>query len=235
MKIRCVWEHNGNDSILYADNFVGAFTRGENREAALNKMNKEIESYLLWKNEKIPEILEPEIIQEKESSLQICDADSDVIFDTERLPLTSEEYEDLKALVLKSAKDFHALYLSVPDKDKSNLPIRKTFYGSLPRTAQEMYDHTTSVNSYYFGEIGVEVDSDGKIYECRQRGFDLLEQIPEFLTNPVVHGSYDEEWSLRKVLRRFLWHDRIHAKGMCRMVNKTFGREAVENLFRFPL
>ncbi len=25
MKIRCVWEHNGNDSILYADNFIGVF------------------------------------------------------------------------------------------------------------------------------------------------------------------------------------------------------------------
>jgi hypothetical protein len=29
MKVRCVWEHNGNDSILYADNFTGAFVRGE--------------------------------------------------------------------------------------------------------------------------------------------------------------------------------------------------------------
>ncbi len=26
MKIRCVWEYNSDDSILYADNFIGAFT-----------------------------------------------------------------------------------------------------------------------------------------------------------------------------------------------------------------
>ena len=25
MKIRCVWEHNGSDTILYADGFPGAF------------------------------------------------------------------------------------------------------------------------------------------------------------------------------------------------------------------
>ena len=28
MKVKCVWEHNGDDSILYASNFIGAFTRG---------------------------------------------------------------------------------------------------------------------------------------------------------------------------------------------------------------
>lgn len=49
MKIHCVWEHNGNDSILYAANFVGAYTRGESKEIALQKMAKEIASYQEWK------------------------------------------------------------------------------------------------------------------------------------------------------------------------------------------
>lgn len=40
MKIRCVWEHNGNDSILYSDNYVGAFTRGESKDIAMRKMNR---------------------------------------------------------------------------------------------------------------------------------------------------------------------------------------------------
>lgn len=33
MKIKCVWEHNGNDSLLYSNNFIGAFTRGETLES----------------------------------------------------------------------------------------------------------------------------------------------------------------------------------------------------------
>ena len=28
MKIRCMWEHSGGDSLLYAEQFPGAFTRG---------------------------------------------------------------------------------------------------------------------------------------------------------------------------------------------------------------
>ncbi len=119
--------------------------------------------------------------------------------------------------------DFLFLYQSIPDRDKSCLPLRKTFYGQVPRTAAEMYEHTKNVNDYYFGEIGVETDHEGTIAECRQRGFALLEGQSDFLKDRVFLGSYDEEWSLRKVLRRFIWHDRIHAKAMYRMAVRTFG------------
>ena len=50
------------------------------------------------------------------------------------------------------------------------------------------------------------------------------EHTQNFLGKPTVEGSYGEMWSLRKVLRRFLWHDRIHAKAMYRMTQKTFGK-----------
>ena len=48
MIIHCVWEHNGNDTLLYATNFVGAYTRGESLEIAKAKMPQEIVSYCSW-------------------------------------------------------------------------------------------------------------------------------------------------------------------------------------------
>lgn len=230
MKIQCVWEHNGNDSILYANNFVGAYTRGETKDIALQKMIREVVSYLEWKGEAIPDSLETVIVQEKVSGLRISDADSDVLFEEEKSPLSESEYEELKALALKSAQDFLDLYETIPDRNKSCLPARKTFYGQVPRTASEMYEHTKNVNDYYFGEIGVETDHEGTIVECRQRGFARLESQPDFLKNTVYTGSYDEEWTLRKVIRRFIWHDRIHAKAMYRMAARTFG-SGIPNLF----
>ena len=44
-----------------------------------------------------------------------------------------------------------------------------------------------------------------------------------FLKNPVFEGSWEEDWTLRKLLRRFIWHDRIHARAMERMRKRTFG------------
>ena len=40
MKIRCVWEHNGDDTLLYAVDFVGAYTRGESLEKAIAKIKE---------------------------------------------------------------------------------------------------------------------------------------------------------------------------------------------------
>ena len=233
MTINCVWEHNGRDTLLYAVDFVGAYTRGETLEAAVRKMQAEICSYLKWCGKKAVTSMDIVIIEEKVSELAICDADSDVLFESEKAPLTAEEYIKLKALALKSAQDFLALYDSVPDKNATAAPERKTFYGQVPRTANEMYEHTKNVNTYYFAEIAVEADHDGNIYECRKRGFEALESSPDFLQNTVRKGSYGEDWSLRKVLRRFIWHDRIHAKAMYRMATKVFGAESIVNPFYF--
>lgn len=233
MTINCVWEHNGDDTLLYAENFVGAYTRGETLEAAILKMQTEISSYLQWCGQKADMRMDVAIIEEKVSELTICDADSDVLFESEKPPLTAEEYMELKSLALRSAQDFLALYHSIPDKNAAAVPARKTFYGQVPRSAEEMYVHTKNVNKYYFSEIHVDADNDGSIYECRKRGFEALEATPDFLQNTVFEGSYDEAWSLRKVLRRFIWHDRIHARAMYRMAVKLFGAESIENPFCF--
>ena len=231
--MRCVWEHNGNDTLLYSIDYVGAYARGASLDEAIEKMRSEIAAYSLWADQASKQIMNIEIVQEKDSNLQIADADSDVLFESEKVPLTREEYDELKALVLKSAMDFHDLYISIPNKGTSCLPERKTFYGNIPRTAREMYEHTKNVNSYYFGEIEIAADNEGTIYDCRKRGFEVLEKRNGFLDNAVIAGSYDELWSLRKVMRRFLWHDRIHAKAMYRMAVKTFGEFGIKNVFQF--
>lgn len=233
MMISCVLEHNGSDSLLFCDTFPGAFARGATPDEAIGKMENELTSYFRWAGISPPESLEIRIVQDQPSDLRICDADSDVIFDSERQPLTWAEYLELKKLAIKSAEDFQKLYDSIPDKNRSDLAFRQTFYGAVPRTAEEMYRHTRNVNEYYFWEIGVDADNEGSIADCRQRGFEKLEQIPGFLERPPVMGSYGEEWSLRKLLRRFLWHDRIHAKAMYRMAVRTFGNDAVPDCFRF--
>lgn len=235
MKTACTWEHNGDDSIIYSADYIGAYARGESREAALKKMPGEITSYCNWLDLAVPDKVNFFISQEKASELDIRDADSDVILDSERGKLSMDEYLRLKALALKSAEDFLRLYDAVPDKDTSCLPKRKTFYGEAPRTAREMYEHTKNVNAYYFGEIGVDADNDGDILSCRKKGFELLEQQPDYLENTVFDGSYGESWSLRKLVRRFVWHDRIHAKAMYRMACRTFPGVEIANIFKFNI
>ena len=231
--VGCVWEHNGDDSLLYAVEFPGAFARGETREAALRKMEREVRAFLRWRGTPTDGPLAFEIVQEAPSRLDIRDADSDVLFVSETGPLSAETYRERKALALKSASDFQALYDAVPEKGVSGASARETFYGPVPRTASEMYAHVLHVNAYYFGEIGVDADNDGTILDCRLRGFAALEALPGYLENRICHGSYGEDWTLSKLLRRFVWHDRIHAKALWRMAVRTFGASAVPDVFGF--
>lgn len=60
-----------------------------------------------------------------------------------------------------------------------------------------------------------------------------MEHTESYLDGRVICGSFGEKWSLRKVLRRLLWYDRIHAKAMYRMAVKTFGEGTVEDVFKF--
>ena len=221
--IRCVWEHRGEDSILWAVEHPGAFARDADLAEALEKLPGDLSGWSDWTGAALEEYSGVEIVSEVISGLDVRDADSDVLMESEREPLSRAEYETLRDMALRSAERFQALYASVPDPDRSANPVRQTFYGAVPRTAREMYEHTKNVNAYYFGEIGVEADNEGDILDCRRRGFESLEKQPDFLENPVFEGSWEEDWTLRKLLRRFIWHDRIHGRAMVRMRKRTFG------------
>lgn len=236
-------EYNDKGFLVHAIDFPGAYARGGQREEALSKIAGEVNQYLSWArafDEGFASLsgagkYRLGTIQEQKSGLSIEDADSEAIFSMERSPLTEAEYVRLRELALRSAQDFQALYDSVPQKDGTTLKPRETFYGPIPRTAREMYGHTMGVNSYYFGEIKVPAKDGPDIASCRREAFALLEKTPGFLENPVFLGRFEEEWSLRKVCRRFLWHDRIHAKAMYKMASSLCGKERILNPFRFTL
>lgn len=89
MKIRCVWEHNGNDSLLYAADYTGAFTRGASREEiALAKMQHE-DSDVMFEGERAA-LTQEEYARLKEMALKSAS---------------------------KSASDFLRLYAAVPDNE----------------------------------------------------------------------------------------------------------------------
>lgn len=224
MEIQGILEYNENGALLWAENFPGAFSRGKNPVEAEAKLSAEVRRFLRWRDGIVPpEDFSVRVVQKKESVLEIQDADTDILFASERLSLTLEEYQTLKSLVLRSAEDFQQLYDAIPEKECTDLPERKTFYGSIPRTAEEMYRHANQVANYYIGELGAEFENLPDIRENRVLALKMAEQMPGFLENTVIEGSYSELWTLRKALRRFLWHDRIHVRALWRMARCVWG------------
>ena len=88
MTIDCIWEHNGPDSLLHLAGHPGAYTRGASLEEALAKVPAELAAWHRWLGLDAPTDCAAEIVQEHAADLQVRDADSDVLFDSEAGPLT---------------------------------------------------------------------------------------------------------------------------------------------------
>ena len=234
MKLQAVEEYNPGGYLIYAANYPGAFVRAETEAEALAKFPGELRSYLHWSTGANPGYDDPEveIVQRKLSSLQVHMADSDVLFDSERQPLTPQEYENLKLLVLRSARDIRKLFASIPNPDISDRPKRVCFYGTVPRTPREMYEHINQTTAYYVGAFGLPFENVPDIYTNRLQALSELEELPDFLSGEVYTAPDGELWTMRKVLRRFLWHDRIHARAMWRTASALWS-SGLENPFFF--
>ena len=143
-----------------------------------------------------------------------------------------EAYTDLKTLALKSAADFHDLYASIPDKNRAshlNAKPSTDKFRARRRKCTCILGMSMTITLARLAWMRTMRDH----LVLRQRGFAALEQKPGFLAMPAREGSYGEYWSLRKMLRRFLWHDRIHAKAMYRVGTALFGAENIKNPFAF--
>ncbi|MBQ9959606.1 MAG: hypothetical protein IJP01_04545, partial [Oscillospiraceae bacterium] len=230
MDIHVIAQHNDKGYIVFSERFPGAYGRGENRLDALKKLLMDVVRYAAWQGWPLSEDehMPIKVVEDVETTLAVEDADNDVLFESEKAPLTEAEYAQLKYTALRSAADLTALYESIAAKDATTLPERDTFYGKRPRTAREMFSHVANVNSYYFGCVGVDAENSSELLAARMAGFAALEQQEDFLQNRVfTQEDTGEQWTVRKLLRRFIWHDRIHAKAMWRMANALPEAEGV--------
>lgn len=234
--LRLADEFTDRGHLLHMVDFPGAYTRGESRQAALGKLPDEYLGWHAWAG------LQPlpfsfgvlQITGHDAGSLAVEDADSEILFEPERSILTRPDYDRLKSLALKSAADFMALYASIPDRMLPLKRKRRTFYGDLPVTASDMYLHVLSVNPFYFSRIGIQLNENDDLYRGRQSGFEMLEKQRDSLENNLylVDG---EAWTLQKVLRRFIWHDRIHARALYRSAARNFPASEIVNPFHFSI
>lgn len=212
-----LYETNGKGFLGWITDYPGAYIRGKTLEEARSKIDNEIKEYGEWINEVIRngEIGHEKILQ---SSLMIEDADSDAIFDNEKEEYeTKERFEKECEWALISARKVEEIYMSCMDKDSiDKTMIRKTFYGDVYCTIGTQYKHIVDVQQYYLDQIGCKANIEMNIVDGR--GNTLNEIKYKYIKEGNALYKYpQEEWTIRKVIRRLIWHDRIHAKAIKRM------------------
>jgi predicted RNase H-like HicB family nuclease len=215
-----VYETNGKAFLGWIVELPGAYIRGKTLDEARNKINGEITAYQKWLDLQVKnEIITKEKIVQ--CNLMVEDADSDVLLMYDTIEYRNiDEFKSDCEFVLLSSRKVAAIYKKCKNKnviDKTKL--RKTFYGDEFPTIEGQYNHNVDVQRYYLNmietdaDIGTGIHYKGNISEIIEGRIKTVEAIKEkyLKDGNKLYKRPEEEWTIRKVMRRLIWHDRFHA------------------------
>ncbi len=215
-------ETNGRASLGFIVELPGAFVRGKTQSEVLSKVNTEAKSYLDWLGIPAKPYYQTLVIQRHRCTLMVEDADSEILLDEDKRAVTRGEFEKIAELVIYSGKTFLQLYRSAKLKDwVDEARIGKTFYGERPKTIREIFDHVKLTQYYYLSRTSISFKQNEQSFiRIRKNCLEKLKKLFEWSGNSVLFNLDNEKWTLKKILRRFVWHDRIHGKAIVRILEK---------------
>jgi hypothetical protein len=234
-------ETNGKGFHGFIVELPGAFVRGAKEEEALSKAQHEAASYLAWLGRELKQLPKAHIVQTHRSNLMIEDADCEILLDADRGPMSGQKFQPLVELATHSGVSLTKLYDRTHLKDwVDESRIRKTFYGQNKKTIKEIFDHVKRTQYYYLSRTGIAFSEDEALpfMEIRESSLDSLALLFSKEGNSKIYDAEHEKWTLKKILRRLVWHDRIHGKAITRILEKQRQLGIIdryEDPFRFEM
>jgi len=223
-------ETNGRGYLGFIVELPGAFIRGKTQEEALAKLSREITSYMKWLGIRQQLNYRPIIVQTHHCSLMVEDADSEILLDADRKSMSEKEFNFFCDTVQYSGETFLKIYTNAELRDwVDETRIRKTFYGDNPKTINEIFNHVKGCQYYYLSRTQVPFKKIEEDYmKIREFCLKRLSHLYRKHNNSLTFAVDNEQWTLKKILRRFIWHDRIHAKAMLRILERQKQLEMID-------
>ncbi len=216
-------ETNGRGFHGFIVELPGAFVRGRTEKEAVSKVDGEAGSFLRWLGQRRTSFPRARIVQTHRCGLMVEDADCEILLVDDKREMSEEEFQSLAELASFSGTTFNALFDSVRLKDwVDEARIRTTFYGQNRKTIREMFQHVKQTQYYYLSRTGLSLREDeaDPLMRVRATSLDALGSLFGENGNSKTYAIDGEEWTLKKILRRFIWHDRIHGKAIVRTLEK---------------
>jgi hypothetical protein len=219
-------ETNGKGFMGFILELPGSFVRGRTEKEVLSKVPAEARSYLEWleSRSKIPETIR--VIQRHQCKLTVEDGDCEILLNADQESVAPTDFTKLVELAKYSGQTFSSLYKNSQLREWVDpAKERSTFYGETPKTIEETYNHVNRTQYYYLSRLsrtGIRFPENSELDFVRTRGY-CLDQIEKMFAkngNSQLFEVDNEQWTLKKILRRFIWHDRIHGKAIVRTLRK---------------
>ena len=212
-----ILETNGKGFMCWVAELPGAFVRGASRDEIHRKLGAEIHAYAKWLNIAVPDDAphQEELIM---TNAVVEDGDTNILLEMDKESYKKPPELDHDCHLMRlSAKKAQYTYQICRNRD-TVVPSkqRKTFYGDVYATIETQYRHVVGVQQYYLESIGIQCQICGDLEATRETTINEIHSRYLAEANRLYRTA-DEDWTLRKVIRRIIWHDRIHERAMRRM------------------
>lgn len=215
------FETNGSGWLGYIAELPGAFVRGASEAECLGKVPEEIERYALWLGTRKPGRIAYQTERVHRSPLCVEDADNEILLAFDRPRLDAGIFDSWIQVADRSGKCFQDLYENVTDATwKDPARLRTTFLGDCPSSIREVFTHVDRVQQYYLSCLDIpDMLREGSFSDRRSECLDRITELYESGLDDIRWNSH-EGWTIAKALRRYIWHDRIHAKSIVRSLRR---------------
>ncbi len=200
----------------------GAYAAGQTREDALQTLAQEVRDYWAWLRkfgEGAPSENEPvevEVVETFRAFKSSPDYEVNALFAPDARPVEEEEIPRYLRLLEMSRTELLEVLSRVPREAFEWKRDERT------RTIREILRHVAQTEIWYLSRV-LSVDSMTLLLEAtRAIAKDYLSRLDVTQRGRVVTHA-GEQWSARKGVRRFLWHERYHTKSIRRIL-ETYQR-----------
>lgn len=207
---------------IFVQELFGCYSRSPTFDEAVAKAPLKIREFLDWLRAHGEHIIESDYEIETEVSeivrgnWPIKLGDSQALFKADLRPLGREEVERCIRYIGYAREDFMDLYLSAPGDALEWKPDQST-----PRHIKRIAEHVAEVDLFYIERLKARKFGDwplGFLEASNELAIMRLSNLSEDEMNCAVSyhppggwtATKAEGWTTRKVLRRFVWHEKLH-------------------------
>jgi hypothetical protein len=213
-------------SILHALDLPGCYADGASENEALGRFPLAWASYADWlvsHGDNAPERPEQIVIAERFASYILPDGyEVNALFAPERHPPSRSFIARCQRLLGYSRADQLAAWEAIPADRQDSA------FAAGQRTPRQVLDHVARAEWWYLSNLAIIPEeplidhasgSTGRLSAIRAALMDWLTTASGEKLN-AISVSDEEEWSVRKVLRRALWHERTHTAELARWATR---------------
>lgn len=130
-------------------------------------------------------------------------------FDNDRIPLTDYDINYARNLLSLNQEDLLSIFAQLSDET-----LDREISGEIQKNIRGILQHIGTAEWWYWDRLGLTVprkDLPDDLTELLGyvREF-TLQRLPELVGNIQTSTCLGEQWSPRKLLRRTIWHERVH-------------------------